>query len=568
MKFMKNKTVKKVVCLAAACCIAGGAIACGNPFIEEEEEADTTKMQLYVGNFNQGFGKAWLVNAAERFSELKKDAHYSDDTTGVQIWVDDVNVGDNLLGSIKNERSEMIFNESMSYYSWVQRGYLRDITDVVTGDLAAFGESGKTIESKMYPSAKEFYRYTDNKIYGIPFYESTFGIIYDIDVFSDNNLFMDKNGNFTLSSQDSPNASAGPDGDLSTVVDNGLPATFSEFYKLCDKMIESNIQPFTWTGRNANYISRFIQSMSMYLDGYAESMIHFNLSGKATNIIDHFDGETPVYMPETTITSGNANLMYGSAGKYYALDFLQHIIEGKYYYETKLNSGAYNHRDAQDDFVTNNTPLASNSLKKDMAMLIDGTWFMNEALGTFNDLAKKDVSAGINERRFGLMPLPHPDGWESKKYTYVDTNQTLCCITTKLPDSKMQLASDFMQFLHTDAELTHFTEDTSTIRAYNYLDGLDMSNSKLTPYVKQLIDLKKFIGNEVIYPISKNATYANNTNRLFFDHSEFMACKVGNYTVNSPISEMSGNNAMTAKQYFEGMKSAHDSAWWSKINVG
>ena len=211
---------------------------------------------------------------------------------------------------------------------------VKDISKWIKSDLSTYGDAtGSTIESKLYPAAKDYFCY-EGKYYGIPFYESTYGVIYDIDVFSDNNLFMDKNGKFTLSSQSDPNASAGPDGDVSTVIDNGLPATFSEFFALCDKIKQNNkLQPFTWTGQYPQYLSKMVQSMSMYLDGYTQSQAKFKLSG-SLKTIDDFNGTTPT-RTEKTISKDNGYETFASEGIYYALEFLQGLYDGKYYVEKR-----------------------------------------------------------------------------------------------------------------------------------------------------------------------------------------------------------------------------------------
>lgn len=504
-----------------------------------------------------------MEEAAERFTELKKDESYESGKKGVQIFVDSLNIGNQIIGSVSNERSEIIFNESIDYYAWVQRGLVKDITKYVKSDLSEYGdEAGSTIESKLYSAAKDYYLY-EGKYYGIPFYESTFGVIYDIDVFSDNNLFMDKNGEFALSSQSDPNASAGPDGDASTVIDNGLPATYSEFFALCDKIKKnSKLQPFTWTGQYPLYLSRMVQSMSMYLDGYTQSQSKFKFSG-TINTIDSFDQSTPV-VTEKIITKDNGYETFASEGMYYALEFLQGLYDGKYYVEEYLNSNAYSHLSAQNDFVTNNTKTTSNSIKRDVAMLVDGTWFMNEAAGTLTALAKRDPEAGANERRFGLMPLPHPDGWESKKYTYLDTNFASCFVTSQTADWKMDLIGEFLKFLHSDAELRKFTESTSTLRGFDYVSDWDTSSANLTPYAQQLISLRKYIGDEVVYPISSNQLYANNITVLCTELTDFFSATIGNNTYNNPFTAMSGGSKISARSYFNGMKNYHNASWWKK----
>ena len=564
-KIAKRKSKLGIIamCLTMAV-VMGTTVGCvKNPFISGNEEEDSTKTQIYVGTLNQGFGKAWLEEAAARFTELKKDESYESGKKGVQIFVDPLNIGNQIIGSVSNERSEIIFNESIDYYAWVQRGLVKDITKYVKSDLSEYGdEAGSTIESKLYSAAKDYYLY-EGKYYGIPFYESTFGVIYDIDVFSDNNLFMDKNGEFALSSQSDPNASAGPDGDASTVIDNGLPATYSEFFALCDKIKKnSKLQPFTWTGQYPLYLSRMVQSMSMYLDGYTQSQSKFKLSG-TINTIDSFDQSTPV-VTEKKITKDNGYETFASEGMYYALEFLQGLYDGKYYVEEYLNSNAYSHLSAQNDFVTNNTKTTSNSIKRDVAMLVDGTWFMNEAAGTLTALAKRDPDAGANERRFGLMPLPHPDGWESKKYTYLDTNFASCFVTAQTADWKMDLIGEFLKFLHSDAELRKFTESTSTLRGFDYVTDWDTSSANLTPYAQQLISLRKYIGDEVIYPISSNQLYANNITVLCTELTDFFSATIGNNTYNNPFTAMSGGSKISARSYFNGMKNYHNASWWKK----
>ena len=564
-KIAKRKSKLGIIamCLTMAV-VMGTTVGCvKNPFISGNEEEDSTKTQIYVGTLNQGFGKAWLEEAAARFTELKKDESYESGKKGVQIFVDPLNIGNQIIGSVSNERSEIIFNESIDYYAWVQRGLVKDITKYVKSDLSEYGDdAGSTIESKLYSAAKDYYLY-EGKYYGIPFYESTFGVIYDIDVFSDNNLFMDKNGEFALSSQSDPNASAGPDGDASTVIDNGLPATYSEFFALCDKIKKnSKLQPFTWTGQYPLYLSRMVQSMSMYLDGYTQSQSKFKLSG-TINTIDSFDQSTPV-VTEKIITKDNGYETFASEGMYYALEFLQGLYDGKYYVEEYLNSNAYSHLSAQNDFVTNNTKTTSNSIKRDVAMLVDGTWFMNETAGTLTALAKRDPEAGANERRFGLMPLPHPDGWESKKYTYLDTNFASCFVTAQTADWKMDLIGEFLKFLHSDAELRKFTESTSTLRGFDYVTDWDTSSANLTPYAQQLISLRKYIGDEVVYPISSNQLYANNITVLCTELTDFFSATIGNNTYNNPFTAMSGGSKISARSYFNGMKNYHNASWWKK----
>ena len=105
----------------------------------------------------------------------------------------------------------------------------------------------------------------------------------------------------------------------------------------------------------------------------------------------------------------------------------------------------------------------------------------------------------------------------------------------------------------------------STLRGYKYLDGYDVSdnNTKATPYAKQLISLRQQIGDRVIYPISSNTVYANNSNKMFYDELRFFSSKIDNTTATLPWSSMTGSNKVSAKRYFEGMMAFHSQSDWN-----
>lgn len=557
----RNKSSLKKLCCAllSACLCVGGLAACGNPFVKETEKVNTSQVQLYVGAFAQGFGRVWIDEAARRFEEKYKDKSYTEGTKGVQVFVDPVKIGTGMIDEVQNSRVEVIFNENIDYYTWIKRGLVKDISSIVTADMESVGESGQTIEKKMNGNLKDYFAYTDGKYYGMPFYEATYGLQYDIDVFADNDLFMDKNGQFTLASQDDPNASAGPDGDYTTTVDNGLPATFSEFYALCATIKSKGMLPINWNGAYPVYVSRFLQSMAAYIDGYDEAVRKYTYTGDG-KVVTSFSGNTP-QITTKSISEANGYELTGSVGNYYALQFLQDIIDKKYYNESKAGSQEYSHLSAQDDFVLNKN-VQTNSIRQDVAMLIDGTWFLNEAMGTLNDVAVRKPEGGADVRRFGLMPLPRPDAYADPiPYTYLDSNLAACMVSAQTDDSKMELVKDFLLFLHTDDEMRKFTVSTSTLLGYDYLDGWDVSQTEITPYGEQLIAVRRQVGEQVVYPMSNNRLYANNIEALYLNETTYFSAKIGRSELRLPVSAMI-DNKITAKAYFEGMQVFHSAEWW------
>ena len=66
----------------------------------------------------------------------------------------------------------------------------------------------------------------------MPHYQRYSAITYDIDVFDSKNLFFDEAGELTKKSTDTGRGK-GPDNQPGTF-DDGLPATYEQFYKLCE----------------------------------------------------------------------------------------------------------------------------------------------------------------------------------------------------------------------------------------------------------------------------------------------------------------------------------------------
>ena len=71
----------------SVCMLATVGASCGRD--TGGTSVDTTKVQLLVGNFNGGYGNAWLNKAVKRFTEKYKDYDFGNGKKGVQITIDD-----------------------------------------------------------------------------------------------------------------------------------------------------------------------------------------------------------------------------------------------------------------------------------------------------------------------------------------------------------------------------------------------------------------------------------------------------------------------------------------------
>ena len=160
--------------------------ACGDRY-GDDTPVDTSKSQLYVGTYDGGLKTAWITKAAARFEALYADTEFEPGKKGVEIIITpNKNYGGTTFRSdILSSREEVFFIELSDYYelmTYDQTNRLLDITDAVTTPLTEYGES-KSIEDKMYASDVSFFKTSDGKYYGLPFYEATYGIFYDVELF-------------------------------------------------------------------------------------------------------------------------------------------------------------------------------------------------------------------------------------------------------------------------------------------------------------------------------------------------------------------------------------------------
>lgn len=97
-------------------------------------------------------------------------------------------------------------------------------------------------------------------------------------------------------------------------------------------------------------------------------------------------------------------------GVYYALCFAQDIMDtsnGQNFTNFSVH-GSESHTQAQEHFLRSvDQPSVTGGR---VAMFIDGGWWENEAIATFDDMAEKiDEKYSAENRRFGIMPFPLPD---------------------------------------------------------------------------------------------------------------------------------------------------------------
>ena len=501
---MRN-SMKKLISFALLAATALSTAACKGGGNSEEGT-------LYVYSFTSGFGDEWLTSLIADY-EAKKKAE------GVDIKVKPTANAADVHGSDMGNRDEVIyFLEQQNYYELVAGNYIADLSDVLTAPNP-YDEGGKTLESKMFADQKAYLgRDVNGKTayYAYPHYFTSFGIIYDVEVFDAKGYYLVEGyeeydaatqldymfvGNTTGSTK-----TAGPDGQAGTS-DDGLPTTYEEFFLLCDYINKKNDNPLIWSGQHRNsYLTHFINALATDYEGYEQMRLNFTFNGTATNLGKAENGQFVKDAQPTAITGAKGYEVARQAGKYYAMDFYNTLYNKSYIKDQKstLYSSTFSHNDAQEAFLKN--PESNNK----NAMLLDGSWWEMEATTWFDQMSLINDAYSKSNKKYGWMPLPKqsPEKVGEKSAMY-DIMYPLCMMKNGLdPNSwEYKYAVDFIQFANSDEQLAKFTQITGCTKALNYSLSPDQYNA-LTPYAKSFYDAYK--ASDIVFPYAQNDIFANN----------------------------------------------------------
>ena len=605
------KKITKLLSLTMAACMAICAGAACRGRKENEVVPDGTKVQLLVGNFKGGYGRAWLDKAVKRFTEKYADHVFSNGKKGVQVTIDS---NSRYSGKVENTMStwaqNVILAENINYYNLVDINnatskYLADMSDVVntpvnedliTGETdLSYGTGNTTIGDIMNAHMKE-YLDADGKgtYFGVPFYEATVGIVYDLDVFEKYGFYsaaegfgdkegfiQDVNGNWIgegskvigraseMSYADALKAGVrlgnGPDGKPGTY-DDGCPATYDDFFKMCLRMNARDVYPLTWPGSAEilRYLNYLAYNLWADYEGPDQMNLNYSLSGTAADLIrlDSYNADTGAYETESVkINDANGYELQRQAGKYEAINFIKRIIADERNYDVSTCVGEVSQVDAERRYI-----LSAAEGKK-RAMLIDGSWWQNEARNIFSNMAidYNDDSYRAENRRYGMLPLPKAN--ESKvgeAQTLAFNTSTVIMINKKTTTDEVQLkvAKEFVKFLHTHESLYEFTATTSSARPYTY-DLTDEEKASLTSVAKQNYELHS--ATDFVFGYSKQPIVRMNYER--FSCSGYLVFEAFGKSDSILAQRFIDKPSTTSWEYFRSMVEDHGKSFW-ETNFG
>lgn len=559
------KLLKKTVVVILSVIIGASAFGCRRGINKINENME----QLTVGIYDAGIGSDWLQSVIDRFMAKYADYTFPSGKTGVEVHIDPSRkyMSETLInGGLYNLNGDVVFAEGTPAAYISNAGITADITDVATAKNYNFitGKSedlsdAVSIESKLTDEQKEVLTSVDNKYFCLPTTEIYYSIIYDVELFEEENLFFDDSGNFV--DRKDAKRSPGPDNDYNTTYDNGLPSTYDQFFKLCDKIAGLAMLPLVWGGTTQNYISSFLLGMAADYQGAEETKLNYSYDGVMKDYITGFDGSgNPIYgTKDIQINAKNGYELYKQTGRYHALDFMDRIISNSSYYDKdETLSQSFSNTDAQSRFVQGKY----SKRKKRVAMLIDGTWWQSESKKIFEEsVAEHGESASPKNRRFGVMPAPKVSADRLGDPTTILhlTGQT-SFISNDTTGITMSIAKEFLRFCYTDESLREFTEVTSMIRPYQF--DMGENYNELTGWGKTMYDLHnsaKTVSQDSASQISK--LYSSD---LWFSERLWLSTINGEGQI-FPTTAMKPPSKIGAKEYFNGLSTYWTKAKWESV---
>lgn len=528
--------------------------ACGGNIDLKVDPSSSTKTVINVGNYYGGLKDYWLTEMEKQFEAAYSD-YVNGDKVGVDVVIDNNKSkysGETLLTGIKASNNDVFFTEKVNLPDYISNGLIVNINDVVTEyDLHDYDSSesvGTTIESKLTMGEKDYLKGGDGNYYALPFYEGYYTLMYDVALFEENGYYFasDYKQQQNLADKftdDLDNLSDGPDGESGTY-DDGLPATYADFYDLLKYMSDT---PITYPGAYMHYWLRFMFNLWADYEGAEQMALNFSLDGTAKTLIDVDQGTiTPI--GNTTITDSNAAILQKQAGKYYALEFVKGLAGLNCF---SSNAGGNTHTDAQNEFV-----WTKYQKSKGVAILLDGNWFESEATGAFQTAAiSYGAEASKANSRIAIMPLPKAT--EEKvgtKSTYLGTNNSFCFINKNCKESKMDIVKKFVAFCHTNNALVKFTEKTGMARPFEYTIA---DPSSLTEFARSTYNIHQ--NSDVVYPYSTNS-YVNDHSTVFAMDNWSFTSIINSTPYENPFTAFINAGAPSVENYFKGLYTKQNNA--------
>ena len=550
---MRKSFFKRLVSAILAFSVIASVCACGGDSGggKNKKKYDPNKTQIQVFVYLAGYGDDWLYSLENAFEKKYADRSFEDGKTGVQVWhtgdMKDFNATE-----IQQSKYDIFFLENGQYYSLLG-DTLEDLTSIVTGT----NTDGKTILSKLDDQQVDYFGVMqdgERHFYALPSDVGDYGLIYNVDLFESKGYYIadNKSGGFVIGDDKSARKSAGPDGEYDTD-DDGLPATYDEFYELCDEIKNGNDIPLCWPGKyKEQHLGGLMNNLISNYEGVEQMRINYDFAGTANDLVvldDEgkitYNADGSVKTESKKITTTNGYDVARQVGKLYGMEFIDEIMKADngYYYKDSFTD-SYSHTDNQEMFLMNGTEFSNES--KTIAMLVDGVWWQEESKDVFESMASNDEKYSAKNRKFGWMPLPKANEEKiGSENVYTDFVDALMCLK-KGAGTRKEAALEFIKFACTDEMLVDYTKITGAVRAYKY-DIPDSALSDLTPFAKSMVNYAKKA--KKVYKFSSSQFYNDNIGA--FDDDALYSVYDDNGNIRKNVVSGIREGKLTGERFFE-----------------
>lgn len=530
---------------------SGGATSGGGTSSSTNPDA----IKFVIGNVDAGLGDEWLNAIATEFEK-----EYADwEGKGVDVTIDNKSTEfatPQLVINMPSNPHDVYVLANSSYMTLKNANVLADVTDVLTaknydekGDLLEEGntvaEDKKTsIASRMVSFYEEYYNLgteTEPSYFGMPFFSTPSGAIYDADYFNDKRLYMTKNGQFgaTQADVDAGNAGVGPDGKSGTY-DDGLPETYEQFKQLCATIKTRGGIPFIFDTQHEYQRNYALNQVWANYEGANDYMLNYSLSGHDNDM-------------NIDINDKNGYELLKQPGRLAMYTYAKDIVSSGWY-DSEAYTANVSHTGAQMKY------LFSAERGKRTAFLFEGSWWENESRDSFALMEEyyNNPDYGFGKRNFKLLPMPRFVGTEGIK-DQQNTRQVLTCtsagnsmICVNANSKKMELAKEFIKFIHSRKMLALMSQTSSVLRPYEY----EMTDEELkgaTTFFNSIYTMWKDESVDVVYDVTTSKKITGNPSYF------------GNFHIyNEPFTKFIGNGGLTALAHYNAQTALYkstDAVW-------
>lgn len=519
---LKMKFLKKLLVLALSVTMCFSSFACTNG---SGSGGDTTVINIM--NNGGGCGRVWLDNAIARFQEKIGDKSYAPGKKGVSFEIEH-NI-QTQASTMATSGFDVYFTTSDSFpYALAQRGLLYDVTEFINRDSYEDEDGNITVSilDKIDPNYHDVLKGADGQFYAIPHEEWFPGLSYDAELFELRNLYFAApeetnvrvyecdygTGRFVANAE--AKKSSGNDGVYGTY-DDGLPSSLLELLILCSRIKNQlSMVPFTVSGRNAPYTNYLLESLWASLSGYDQFMGTYTFDSEmevVTGYTDEplFPGVDYIKKPITEkvrLTEETGYLATDNVNRYYASAFME-IMYREGWYSNDVNNNS-SHTGAQSNFI-----FSGVNGKQTVAMLIEGNYWYNESVtcGNFDDYFA--FFPNKTERDIRWMPLPtsltvSATEGNGRDNILLDTGVSYTFINNRTQyktDGCLDALLDFLTFIYSDEEMSHFTQCTGLGKAAMNYDITEEDWEQMEPFKQSMWELRR--NNKVIYGSASNETF-------------------------------------------------------------